>query len=138
MSSRWYRDGLRFECTQCGDCCTGAPGHVWVSPEEIQALADHLDLGTSEFRRRFVRKVKGRHSLVERANGDCVFYQEGCLVYAVRPSQCRSFPFWRENLARPEAWDEAAGECPGMNSGRLYSPEEIRLIQRGDRDASPS
>ena len=26
----WYRDGLRFACTRCGACCTGAPGYVWV------------------------------------------------------------------------------------------------------------
>ena len=29
--------GLRFECTQCGDCCTGAPGYVWVNKAEISA-----------------------------------------------------------------------------------------------------
>ena len=30
-SPEWYRDGLRFECTRCGACCTGAPGYVWVT-----------------------------------------------------------------------------------------------------------
>jgi hypothetical protein len=35
----WYKDGLRFTCTGCGDCCTGAPGYVWVNKEEIEALA---------------------------------------------------------------------------------------------------
>ena len=26
----WYSEGLRFECTQCGACCSGEPGYVWV------------------------------------------------------------------------------------------------------------
>ncbi|MFM7740581.1 MAG: YkgJ family cysteine cluster protein, partial [Planctomycetota bacterium] len=26
----WYKDGLRFQCSQCGDCCTGGAGYVWV------------------------------------------------------------------------------------------------------------
>ena len=37
--SPWYRDGLAFSCTRCGACCTGGPGYVWVSPEEIEELA---------------------------------------------------------------------------------------------------
>ena len=39
----WYRYGLSFECTQCGNCCTGGPGFVWVEEEEIRAIADFLD-----------------------------------------------------------------------------------------------
>ena len=39
MPRLWYRDGLQFECTQCGNCCTGDPGYVWVTPEEIKAIA---------------------------------------------------------------------------------------------------
>ncbi|WP_296458322.1 hypothetical protein [Rubinisphaera sp.] len=39
----WYKDGLKFECTQCGNCCTGGPGAVWVSEEEIQAIAEYLE-----------------------------------------------------------------------------------------------
>ena len=35
----WYHEGLSFTCSQCGDCCTGAPGYVWVNNEEIAALA---------------------------------------------------------------------------------------------------
>ena len=35
----WYHAGLKFTCTQCGDCCSGTPGYVWVTNEEIVALA---------------------------------------------------------------------------------------------------
>ena len=56
MSSRpWYRDGLRFECSQCGDCCTGAPGYVWVNKEEIASLASEAgELDISVFEEKYV------------------------------------------------------------------------------------
>ncbi len=38
----WYQDGLRFTCTMCGKCCTGDPGYVWVTDEELAALAKFL------------------------------------------------------------------------------------------------
>ena len=38
----WYKDGLQFTCTQCGDCCTGAPGVVWVTDDELREIADYL------------------------------------------------------------------------------------------------
>ena len=46
MSEPWYKDGLQFECSQCGDCCTGAPGYVWVNKQEIAALA--ADIGEDD------------------------------------------------------------------------------------------
>ncbi len=39
-------EGLRFECTQCGGCCTnrGEYTHVYVSADEIRGLARLLDM----------------------------------------------------------------------------------------------
>ena len=38
----WYKDGLRFECTGCGKCCSGFPGFVWVTEEEMQGIIHHM------------------------------------------------------------------------------------------------
>jgi hypothetical protein len=105
---------------------------VWVSASEARRLARFLDLSLEQFRTRYLRRVKNRCSLTERANGDCVFFRGGCTVYPVRPQQCRTFPFWSENLRSEDAWAEAGEGCPGIGRGRLYSPEEIRLIRRGE------
>jgi len=35
----WYRDGLSFSCTQCGNCCSGPEGYVWVDEEELVQIA---------------------------------------------------------------------------------------------------
>src|ERR1700679_3518547 len=92
----WFKDGLRFKCTQCGNCCTGAPGFVWVNQEEIQALAKRFSTSEEAFEKQFVRRVGSRMSLVEYPNGDCVFFDNEarrCTVYEDRPRQCRTWPF---------------------------------------------
>lgn len=128
MDEPWFRDGLRFECTQCGDCCTGAPGFVWVNREEIAALATRLQISVEEFESRFVRKVGIRKSLVEFDNGDCVFFDaraRKCTVYEARPRQCRTWPFWHSNVETPEAWKQTCDACPGAGKGKLHSAERV-------------
>ncbi len=122
---------MSFSCTRCGDCCTGVPGYVWVEPTEIDALAKHLGLSVDNFGERYLRKVGRRYSLIEKPGGDCVFFDKGCSVYPARPTQCRTFPFWRSNLKSERAWDELADECPGIGQGKLFLVEEIEVLKRG-------
>src|SRR5437773_2864153 len=91
MNNPWYKDGLRFSCTQCGHCCTGAPGFVWVNDEEIQAIATFLEEPIEQVIAAHTRAEYRGRSLRERNNGDCVFYDKtaGCTIYAARPGQCR-------------------------------------------------
>jgi hypothetical protein len=46
-------------------------------------------------------------------------------VYEDRPRQCRTWPFWRINLASREDWAGAAAGCPGMDRGELHPAERI-------------
>ncbi|MEL6899265.1 MAG: YkgJ family cysteine cluster protein [Planctomycetota bacterium] len=133
--SPWYRDGLRFECTQCGGCCSGEPGFVWVEDSEIAGIAQHMQLSIEEFEDKFVRRVRGRKSLKEYPDGDCLLLDpesRGCLVYSARPIQCRTWPFWKSNTHSPQAWAETCEECPGAGTGRLYSLGEIET-QRNEK-----
>ena len=123
--------GLRFECTECGKCCTnrGEYAYVYVNPEEAKVLAKLLDLSVQAF--------KDRHTFVD---GDgfrqlnfhddrCVFLNprtNRCRVYAARPTQCRTFPFWRELVKRGDWTQEAHSLCEGVGQGRLHTPEEAR------------
>jgi Fe-S-cluster containining protein len=124
----WFKDGLRFECTGCGDCCTGAPGYVWVNGQEIAALATRVGETVEEFERKYVRRVGIRRTLIEYSNGDCVFFDgqtRKCTVYEDRPRQCKTWPFWDSNVRTEQAWRETCEACPGSGRGQLYPIEKI-------------
>lgn len=134
--SVWYRDGLCFECTQCGRCCGGSPGVVWVDREEIRRMAGFLNEPVDALWGRFIRRIMlSRVSLIERPNGDCVFLRCGddgrrsCSLYTLRPQQCRTWPFWTSNLTSRSTWDHLRTGCPGINRGRVYSFEQIEAIR---------
>ena len=124
----WYSGGLRFECTQCGDCCSGSEGYVWVNQEEINAMASRVGLEPKVFEEKYVKRVGVRRSLKERPGGDCVLLDEQtrkCTAYEERPRQCKTWPFWDSNIRTPEAWEETAQACPGCNKGNLVPLETI-------------
>ena len=122
----WYSDGLAFECQQCGGCCGGFPGFVWVSEEEAEKIAEHLGMSIEDFYAEKTRRVMGKYTFKEVGNYDCIMLENGgCSIYELRPIQCRTFPFWEENLESREDWDAAARHCPGMNKGKTHDVEHI-------------
>ena len=95
---------------------------------EREALAKVLEMPLADFERSYTRAVGARMSLVEHANGDCAFFDpttRRCRVYAVRPRQCRTWPFWQSNLRTRENWEAVCRACPGAGCGPVVSLEEI-------------
>ena len=111
-------------------------------------MARAMGIKLEDFLRRFTRRINGRRSLRERHTRhgfDCVLLdretQPGrglCRVYRARPTQCRTWPWWSENLESPEAWDEAkkATPCPGMGQGSVVPLEEITIRLTESEEAS--
>ncbi len=123
MINKMTKEGFSFTfntsaCETCeGNCCIGESGYIWVTPKEIMAIASYLQMPEADFRKKRLRKVQYRYSLKERQVGhsfECEFFdmsQKRCTIYEVRPSQCRTFPFWdyfKEHLTEVEK------ECPGI------------------------
>lgn len=116
-------EGFSFDfdesaCATCnGHCCTGEPGYIWVTPKEMMDMAEHLGMDVESFKARYLEKVGYKYSVKEikvEASHHCVFFDtkiSGCSLYDVRPSQCRSFPFWDYFLKNPK---KAGDECPGI------------------------
>lgn len=134
----WYAPGLRFECTMCGDCCTGPPGIVRFNAEEAKRIAARLRISVEAFLDRYTHSVgRGRRSLneIETEHGfDCVFLDRTsmpgkavCSLYEDRPLQCRTFPWWPENLKSPRTWQRVAKMCEGVGRGKMVPISEIRI-----------
>jgi Fe-S-cluster containining protein len=99
-------------------------------------MAAALGMSETAFLRQFAHRINGKWSLREQVGPggmDCVFLtwdqdgRSGCSLYAARPGQCRTWPFWAENLVSPEAWEgtRLRTPCPGMGSGPIVSVDEI-------------
>lgn len=122
-----YAKGLRFECTGCGECCRsrGRKSFVYTALEERRQLAKHLGMKTAAFTRKYCAKTNDFFHLKNPAN-DCLFLDGArCTVYGARPSQCRTFPFWPENMTAKGWATDLKRDCPGIGQGKLYSPKEI-------------
>ena len=131
---KWYQTGLSFECIDCGNCCSGEPGYVWATKEEIRRIAKFLGRTDGWLGGEHLRRVTLRYSLTERPNGDCIFLKRAggrslCVIYPVRPLQCRTWPFWTQNLRSADTWNEAHKKCPGMNLGQHYDLAQIENIR---------
>ena len=129
----WYSEGLRFECTQCGACCSGEPGYVWVDEAEIAAMADEMNMSVESFEHKFVRNLGYDKSLVEYPDGDCILLDpetRKCTVYESRPIQCRTWPFWDSTIRKKKDWKETCLVCPGAGKGKLYTFEQIEVARK--------
>ncbi len=128
----WYKEGLRFGCTECGKCCTGTRGFIWISEEEIVSISKLLGISEELFKRRYTRKRNNRYALADMKsrNHDCVFLSgKKCTIYEARPKQCRTFPWWKENLNTKESWESAAQNCEGINDQAPVVPYDKILEQ---------
>jgi Fe-S-cluster containining protein len=114
---------LRFECTGCGACCTGSADHyVETSAAERAAIRGFLDLSPGWFRRRYLVRVDADTTGIRlEHNGRCPFLgvDNRCRIYAVRPRQCRTYPWWPELVEKKRDWTEEAQRCEGMNRGTV-------------------
>ena len=126
----FFDQGICFQCQQCGRCCVGEPGTIYVTADEVERLADHFRLSVADFTSRYLYPFKDSHSIREDDRGHCVFFDNGCTIYPLRPGQCRTFPFWFSNLRSESRWREIEKACPGIGKGRRFSRDEILCIVR--------
>ncbi|MGA0332966.1 MAG: YkgJ family cysteine cluster protein [Kiritimatiellia bacterium] len=122
-------EGVHFRCTDCGFCCSGAPGKVRISEEEQESITGFLGEDMESFLRKWTRDQDGERLLKEKTNGDCVFFEHNrCRIHPVKPRQCRTYPFWFRNVRSEEAWAKTCRECPGIGEGEFFPPGRILEI----------
>lgn len=124
---KFYAEGIRFECQGSGKCCTsrGAYGYVYVTLADRKRFAKFFGVTVASFTRKYCETTEG-HLHLRNPEADCAFLRGNrCSVYEARPSQCRTWPFWPENM-NAKAWTkEVQSFCPGVGRGRIWTKAEI-------------
>lgn len=125
---RMSRFVFRFACTGCGKCCTGRGDYyVAVTAQEQRRIQRFLKISWPWFRRRYVTADDDGETL--RWAGDrCVFLgpDRRCRIYAVRPAQCRQYPFWPEVVKSAGAWQREQRRCEGIGRGAVIPLAQVR------------
>ena len=123
MTNWIQKDSFSFSfnpaaCQDCdGRCCRGSDGYVWLTMEELEALAEFRKMDLENFTNLYIRTADGKLALQQRKiNGEylCCFFdpfQERCTVYPHRPEQCRTYPFWEDFQ---DDYRSLLRECPGV------------------------
>ncbi len=124
---------IRFECiNDCSNCCQLSGGFVYLTEDEAVAIARYMETSEDLFMEWFVRWIDEKLALVDGPEEHCIFLENGrCSIYPVRPKQCRTYPFWPENMETKDRWALTKQMCPGIGKGRLFSAEEITAILKG-------
>ena len=128
-----HNPGIHFHCKKgCSNCCSISGGYVFLNEREARNIAEHLAMDYNNFEEFFIKEIEDQLALVDGENEACVFLEEGrCMIYEQRPQQCRTFPFWKENMETEKRWKLTQKICPGIGRGRFFSGEEIREILSG-------
>ena len=127
----FYKDGLRFSCNQCSDCCRKTEGAVFLEQKDIESLSRFCEVTPEQFILIYCRWLENDAgesflTLRETSNLDCIFWENGgCKVYPHRPIQCSTYPFWSSVLKDKESWEKEKSRCPGINEGELHDKKEI-------------
>lgn len=133
------RINFRFACQPgCVNCCT-RPGDVFLTIEDRDRIAAHLGLTPAKFERRYCdNNIDGALHLTNPAVDSCHFLiEDGCAIHDVKPLQCRTFPFWPENVLSRQAWKGVRRYCPGIGVGEILPLEQVVASAQACADAFP-
>jgi Fe-S-cluster containining protein len=130
---------LRFQCQPgCTACCTQR-GFVWLTENDLARAAEFLGMTPRAFERRYVYRTSRRLRLRVPRDANCHFLRDGgCSIHAVKPTQCRIFPFWPELVESRREWRKAAKFCPGLDQGPLVQIQTAKELAREMREAYPT
>jgi Fe-S-cluster containining protein len=125
-----YSQGIRFKCQGSSNCCVsrGEYGFVYLSNKDIQRLCLFTKLKKNDFIRLYCDKTdEFTHLREKNKNGNCIFLKnKKCSIYKARPTQCRTWPFWSENLNAKKWNGEISKFCPGIGKGEIISKKAIK------------
>jgi Fe-S-cluster containining protein len=137
MATINYKEGIRFECQGSGKCCVSREsyGFVYLSDNDLKRFSNYFKLSIKKFKEEYCQITDGFVHLIEKTelNGNCIFLKDKkCSVYTCRPSQCRTWPFWNENM-NAKIWNKNISiNCPGIGKGEIIKYKIIKKLLKED------
>ena len=100
MYKEIFKKGIKFKCQGSSNCCIsrGSHGYVYLSKKDLIRIAKYLNIAVNVFKKKYCDYSDGYLHLKEiYSNGNCQFLNnKKCSIYSARPTQCRTWPFWKE------------------------------------------
>jgi uncharacterized protein len=123
MKKNNYKKGLRFKCQGSSNCCVSRDsyGYVYLSKKDVSRLSKFVDLQFNDFINLYCDETNGFLHLKEKKGiSECLFLKnKKCSIYTARPTQCRTWPFWSENM-NAKKWNKDISKfCPGIGKGKI-------------------
>ena len=89
----------------------------------MKAIATSLNLHLAEFVRQYTVEQENDEgqlltTLKNKAGVGCALLgsdKKTCIVYEARPIQCRTYPFWSQNMIGEAEWRAEASRCEGID-----------------------
>ena len=132
-----YQNGIRFQCQGSGKCCVSREsyGYVYLSDIDLKRFSKYFQISIKKFKEQYCEITDGFIHLAERSElkGNCIFLKDKkCSVYENRPSQCRTWPFWNDNM-NAKVWNKDISiNCPGVGKGKIIKKKEIDKFLKED------
>lgn len=109
-----------------------------MSESDVVRIAEHLGMQQEAFEAQYIRRFKHVIRFKKPLDAQCHFLTGGgCSIHAVKPTQCRLFPFWPELVENRAAWKEAGKTCPGIGKGELIQIGQACEVADEMRTAYP-
>jgi Fe-S-cluster containining protein len=131
-------EGLRFQCQLGCTACCEQKGYVYLTEADLVRAATFVGMAARAFESKYVYRTAKQLRLRVPRQAQCHFLRDGgCSIHPAKPTQCRIFPFWPEQVESKQEWKKTAQYCPGMGQGPLIQIELAGEQAREMREAYP-
>ena len=133
INNNAFLKDIDFKCQKCSVCCRIYPGAVYLTDKDISKILKFIKIKKLDFFKKYCRPIEKNGikllSLKEKSNFDCIFWNNGCIIYPARPTQCSTYPFWPSIISSKERWEEEAKHCKGINKkGNLTFKQKVKFF----------
>ena len=129
IEKKLIEKGIKFKCQGSSNCCVsrGTYGYVYLTKNDLLRFSKYFKISTLLFKKKYCQYSDGYMHLKEvNKNGNCIFLKnKKCSIYKARPTQCRTWPFWKENMNAKKWNNHIKNFCPGVGKGKKYSYDKI-------------